>query len=108
MHFFVSASLSMQKLRAQAELLAQADVPVLIVGEPGSGKAALGRLILASCRGAPGAAFSESTARGCRSTRSRIGSSPVLRSTGARFSSAEIAAMRGAFASQAARSYQCP
>ncbi len=43
--FFVSASLSMQKLRAQAELLAQADVPVLIVGEPGSGKAALGRLI---------------------------------------------------------------
>src|SRR5580704_7496990 len=43
--FFVSASLSMQKLRAQAELLAQSDVPVLIVGEPGSGKTAVGRLI---------------------------------------------------------------
>ena len=36
--FFVGASPAMQKLRAQAELLAQANVPVLIVGEPGSGR----------------------------------------------------------------------
>jgi len=43
--FFVSASPAMQKLRAQAELLAQSDVPVFLVGEPGSGKAALARLI---------------------------------------------------------------
>ncbi len=43
--FFVSASALMQKLRAQAELLAQADVPVLIVGEKGSGKEAAARLI---------------------------------------------------------------
>ncbi len=33
--FFVSASLIMQKLRAQAALLAKTDVPVLIVGEAG-------------------------------------------------------------------------
>lgn len=43
--FFISASPVMQKLRAQAELLAQADVPVLIVGEPGSGKSTVARLI---------------------------------------------------------------
>jgi DNA-binding NtrC family response regulator len=43
--FFVSASPAMQKLRAQAELLAQSDVPVFLVGEQGSGKAALARLI---------------------------------------------------------------
>lgn len=43
--FFLSASPIMQKLRAQAELLAQADVPVLILGEPGSGKATIARLI---------------------------------------------------------------
>jgi two-component system, NtrC family, response regulator AtoC len=43
--FFLGASPMMQKLRAQAELLAQADVPVLIVGEPGSGKATIARLI---------------------------------------------------------------
>jgi two-component system, NtrC family, response regulator AtoC len=43
--FFVSASPVMQKLRAQAELLAQADVPVFIVGEIGSGKDAVARLI---------------------------------------------------------------
>lgn len=43
--FFLSASLVMQKLRAQAELLAQADVPVLILGEPGSGKRTVARLI---------------------------------------------------------------
>jgi len=36
--FFVGASPVMQNLRAQAELLAQANVPVLIVGEPGSGR----------------------------------------------------------------------
>jgi two-component system response regulator AtoC len=42
---FLSASPVMQKLRAQAELLAQADVPVLIVGEPGSGKGTVARLI---------------------------------------------------------------
>ena len=43
--FFLSVSPIMQKLRAQAELLAQADVPVLIVGEPGSGKGSVARLI---------------------------------------------------------------
>jgi two-component system, NtrC family, response regulator AtoC len=43
--FFLSASPAMQKLRAQAELLAQADVPVLILGEPGSGKSTIARLI---------------------------------------------------------------
>jgi two-component system, NtrC family, response regulator AtoC len=42
---FLGASPTMQKLRAQAELLAQADVPVLILGEPGSGKATIARLI---------------------------------------------------------------
>jgi DNA-binding NtrC family response regulator len=43
--FFVCAGPSTQKLRAQAELLAEADVPVLIVGECGSGKDTVGRLI---------------------------------------------------------------
>lgn len=43
--FFVSASPIMQKLRAQAELLAQSDVPVLILGENGSGKDTVVRLI---------------------------------------------------------------
>lgn len=43
--FFVSASPATQKLRAQAELLAEADVPVLILGEPGSGKHTVARLI---------------------------------------------------------------
>lgn len=43
--FFVGASPIMQKLRAQAELLAQANVPVLIVGEPGSGRDTAARLI---------------------------------------------------------------
>jgi two-component system, NtrC family, response regulator AtoC len=42
---FLSASPVMQKLRAQAELLAQADVPVLILGETGSGKGTIARLI---------------------------------------------------------------
>jgi two-component system, NtrC family, response regulator AtoC len=43
--FFVSASPMMHKLRAQAELLAQADVPVLILGERGSGKSTVASLI---------------------------------------------------------------
>jgi len=43
--FFVSASPVTQKLRAQAELLAEADVPVLILGESGSGKDTVARLI---------------------------------------------------------------
>ena len=43
--FFLSVSPTMQQLRAQAELLAQADVPVLILGEPGSGKGTVARLI---------------------------------------------------------------
>jgi two-component system, NtrC family, response regulator AtoC len=43
--FFLSGSPVMQKLRAQAELLAQADVPVLILGETGSGKGTIARLI---------------------------------------------------------------
>jgi DNA-binding NtrC family response regulator len=43
--FFVSAGPITQKLRAQAELLAEADVPVLILGEAGSGKDTVARLI---------------------------------------------------------------
>jgi two-component system, NtrC family, response regulator AtoC len=43
--FFVSASPVTQKLRAQAELLAEADVPVLILGEPGTGKDTVAKLI---------------------------------------------------------------
>lgn len=43
--FFVSASPITQKLRAQSELLAEADVPVLILGERGSGKDTVARLI---------------------------------------------------------------
>lgn len=43
--FFVSASPVMRKLRAQAELLAQASVPVLVLGEVGSGKDTTARLI---------------------------------------------------------------
>jgi len=42
---FVSASLLMQKLRAQAALLAKTDVPVLIVGERGAGKYTVASLI---------------------------------------------------------------
>lgn len=41
----VSSSPAMQKLRAQAELLAQTDVPVLILGEAGTGKYAVASLI---------------------------------------------------------------
>jgi two-component system, NtrC family, response regulator AtoC len=42
---FVSASLMMQKLHAQATLLAKTDVPVLIVGESGAGKYTVASLI---------------------------------------------------------------
>ena len=43
--FFIAASPVMRKLRAQAELLAQAQVPVLILGESGSGKRTAAQLI---------------------------------------------------------------
>lgn len=43
--FFVGVSPVMQKLRAQAELLAQSSVPLLIVGEPGSGRDTIAQLI---------------------------------------------------------------
>jgi DNA-binding NtrC family response regulator len=43
--FFVAASPSMRKLRTQAELLAKVNVPVLILGESGSGKEVVARLI---------------------------------------------------------------
>lgn len=43
--FLLGASPIMQRVRAQAELLAQTNVPVLIVGEPGSGKDTIARLI---------------------------------------------------------------
>jgi two-component system, NtrC family, response regulator AtoC len=43
--FFIGNAPIMQKLRAQAELLAQADVPVLILGENGSGKDTAAHLI---------------------------------------------------------------
>ena len=43
--FFVSASPVSQKLRMQVQLLAETDVPVLILGEAGSGKDAVAKLI---------------------------------------------------------------
>jgi two-component system response regulator AtoC len=43
--FFVAASPNMRKLRTQAELLAQTQVPVLIAGEGGSGKTSAAHLI---------------------------------------------------------------
>jgi two-component system, NtrC family, response regulator AtoC len=43
--FFVAASPTMRKLHAQAELLARVNVPVLILGESGSGKEITARLI---------------------------------------------------------------
>ena len=43
--FFVSASSATQRLRAQIQLLAEADVPVLILGESGSGRDTVARLV---------------------------------------------------------------
>jgi two-component system, NtrC family, response regulator AtoC len=43
--YFVAASPASRRLRTQAELLAQTDVPLLITGEAGSGKATTARLI---------------------------------------------------------------
>lgn len=43
--FFLSVSPAMHKLHVQAELLGQSDVPVLILGERGSGKGVVARLI---------------------------------------------------------------
>ena len=42
---FVAASAVMRKIRAQAELLAKVDAPILILGESGSGKEVAARLI---------------------------------------------------------------
>ena len=42
---FVGASPIMRRLRAQAEFLAETDAPVLIIGESGSGKETIARLI---------------------------------------------------------------
>jgi two-component system, NtrC family, response regulator AtoC len=44
-NFFIAASAAMRRLRTQAGLLAQLDAPILITGEPGSGKESLARLI---------------------------------------------------------------
>jgi DNA-binding NtrC family response regulator len=44
-HFFVCGGSAMRQLRIQAELLAKANVPVLIAGEEGSGKETAARLI---------------------------------------------------------------
>jgi len=44
-HCFVAASPLMQKVRVQAELLANIDVPVLILGESGTGKEVTAHLI---------------------------------------------------------------
>jgi len=43
--YFVAASPATRRLRTQAELLSQTDVPVLITGESGTGKATAARLI---------------------------------------------------------------
>jgi two-component system response regulator AtoC len=43
--FFLSVSPLMQNVRVQAELLAQTELPVLIMGEHGSGKGTVARLI---------------------------------------------------------------
>lgn len=43
--YFIAASPATRRLRTQAELLSQTDVPVLITGEPGSGKTTVARLI---------------------------------------------------------------
>src|SRR5271166_4987788 len=43
--YFVAASPATRRLRTQAELLSQTDVPVLITGEAGSGKTTAAQLI---------------------------------------------------------------
>ena len=43
--YFVAGSQATRRLRTQAELLSQTDVPVLITGEVGSGRATVARLI---------------------------------------------------------------
>ena len=43
--FLLTTSPATRKLRAQAKFLAQADVPVLVLGEPGTGKDTVARLI---------------------------------------------------------------
>lgn len=43
--YFVAASPASRRLRTQAELYSQIDVPLLITGEPGSGKATAARLV---------------------------------------------------------------
>jgi two-component system, NtrC family, response regulator AtoC len=43
--YFIAASAATRRLRTQAELLSQTDVPVLITGEAGSGKTTAARLI---------------------------------------------------------------
>jgi len=43
--YFVAASPATRRLRTQAELLSQTDVPVLITGEAGSGRATVARVI---------------------------------------------------------------
>jgi DNA-binding NtrC family response regulator len=43
--YFIAASPATRRLRTQAELLSQTDVPVLITGEQGSGKTTAARLI---------------------------------------------------------------
>jgi DNA-binding NtrC family response regulator len=43
--YYVAASPATRRLRKQAELLSQTDAPVLITGEPGSGKTTVARLI---------------------------------------------------------------
>lgn len=43
--FFVAASPAMQKIRAQVEQVAKVDIPVLLLGESGSGKEVMARLV---------------------------------------------------------------
>lgn len=44
-NFFLCTSPAMHRLRTQAELLAQSDVPILITGEPGTGRTTTARLV---------------------------------------------------------------
>src|ERR1700756_2866066 len=43
--FFIAASAAMRKIRSQAALVAHVDIPVLLLGESGTGKGVLARLI---------------------------------------------------------------